>query len=115
MQHRQLKQSTELKRQSRVSDIAVAYNTNPLIFCRFLLTLPFNPRQIPVQCFHIFQQNAENASLREIPSRPQKKETVQSPFNFLNPTLSWRQLPSQRLRRQLFQRQREPYRQRLWH
>lgn len=38
MQHRQLKQSTELKRQSRVSDIAVAYNTNPLIFCRFFLT-----------------------------------------------------------------------------
>ncbi len=38
MQHRQLKQSTKLKRQSRLSGIAVAYNTNPLIFCRFLLT-----------------------------------------------------------------------------
>lgn len=38
MQHRQLNQSTELKRQSRVSDIVVAYNTNPLIFCRFFLT-----------------------------------------------------------------------------
>ncbi|MFR2532354.1 MAG: hypothetical protein ACLS9L_02010, partial [Alphaproteobacteria bacterium] len=37
-QHRQLKQSTELKRQSRLSGISVAYNTNPLIFCRFLLT-----------------------------------------------------------------------------